>query len=316
VLLNLMLLIRGVVPLSSLLPVITFGSPCIMCGGDYLLEKLGLSTSHVQSIIMHRDIVPRAFSCHYPDHIAQILKRLNANFRNHPCLDSQRLLYAPVGQLLILQPDDRVSPTHYLLPTGCALYVLGHFMSTEIASEPSRAVQLRAAQIEFLNSPHPLETLSDLGAYGLKGSICRDHDSRNYLKTITAVLRHELKRLRRLERAQRRQICWPLVITESSMTIQRSSKASIGMPVHRISRESIGMGSKKFVGAVSSISSVSYEAPRRFEFPVQIGVLLRRSKATLGRFTRLVASQHMQMGLLFLLSGRMLIVQICGKIYS
>lgn len=316
VLLNLMLLIRGAVPLSSLLPVITFGSPCIMCGGDYLLKKLGLSTSHVQSIVMHRDIVPRAFSCHYPDHIAEILKRLNANFRNHPCLDSQRLLYAPIGQLLILQPDNRVSPTHHLLPTGCALYVLGHFRSTEIDSEPSGAVQLRAAQIEFLNSPHPLETLSDPGAYGLKGSICRDHDSRNYLKTITEVLRHELKRLRRLERAQRRQIWWPLVITESSMTIQRSSRASIGMPVNRISRESIGMGSKKFVGAVSSISSVSYEAPRRFEFPIQIGVLLRRSKATVGRFTRLIASQHMQMGLLFLLSGRMLIVQICGKIYS
>lgn len=290
-----------------------------MCGGDYLLEKLGLSTSHVQSIIMHRDIVPRAFSCHYPDHIAEILKRLNANFRNHPCLDSQRLLYAPMGQLLILQPDNKVSPTHHLLPTGCALYVLGHFMSTEIDSEPSRAVQLRNAQIEFLNSPHPLETLSDPGAYGLKGSICRDHESRNYLKTITEVLRHELKRLRRLERAQRRQMWWPIVITESSkasMLVQRSSRASIGMAVHRNSRESIGMDRKKIVGAVCSISSVSCEAPRRFEFPIKVGVMLRRSKAALGRFTRLIASQHMQMGLLFLLSGRMFIVQICAKIYS
>lgn len=320
VLLNLMLLIRGLVPLSSLLPVITFGSPCIMCGGDYLLEKLGLSTSHVQSIIMHRDIVPRAFSCHYPDHIAEILKRLNANFRNHPCLDSQRLLYAPMGQLLILQPDDRVSPTHHLLPTGCALYVLGPFMSTKTDSEPPRAVQVRAAQIEFLNSPHPLETLSDPGAYGLKGSICRDHDSRNYLKTITEVIRHELKRLRRLERAQRRQMWWPLVITESSMPVHRSSRASIGMPVHRSSRESIGMESKKSVGAVSSISSIdspiSCQAPRRFEFPIQVGVMLRRSKATIGRLARLIASQHMQMGLLFLLSGRMFIVQVCAKIYS
>lgn len=88
-LVNLMLLIRGEVPLSSLLPVITFGSPSIMCGGDRLLRVLGLPQSHVQAIVMHRDIVPRAFSCNYPDHVAELLKALNGNFRNHPCLNNQ-----------------------------------------------------------------------------------------------------------------------------------------------------------------------------------------------------------------------------------
>ncbi|RVW41662.1 hypothetical protein CK203_068299 [Vitis vinifera] len=51
---------------SSLLPVITFGAPSIMCGGDHLLHELGLPRSHVQAVTMHRDIVPRAFSCNYP----------------------------------------------------------------------------------------------------------------------------------------------------------------------------------------------------------------------------------------------------------
>lgn len=88
-LLNLMLIIRGEAPASSLLPVITFGSPSIMCGGDSLLHKLGLTRSHVQAITMHRDIVPRAFSCHYPDHVAKILKAVNHNFRRHPCLMKQ-----------------------------------------------------------------------------------------------------------------------------------------------------------------------------------------------------------------------------------
>lgn len=92
-LMNLMLLIRGEVPLSSLLPVITFGSPSIMCGGDRLLRNLGLPQSHVQAIMMHRDIVPRAFSCSYPDHVAELLKALNGNFRNHPCLKNQVLFH-------------------------------------------------------------------------------------------------------------------------------------------------------------------------------------------------------------------------------
>lgn len=90
-LLNLMLLVRGEVPASSLLPVITYGAPFVLCGGDRLLKKLGLPKSHVQAIIMHRDIVPRAFSCNYPYHVAELLKAVNGNFRSHPCLNKQVL---------------------------------------------------------------------------------------------------------------------------------------------------------------------------------------------------------------------------------
>lgn len=93
-LVNLMLLVRGEAPASSLMPVITFGAPSIMCGGDYLLQKLGLPKSHVQAITLHRDIVPRAFSCNYPDHVAKILKAVNRNFRNHPCLKNQVVFFS------------------------------------------------------------------------------------------------------------------------------------------------------------------------------------------------------------------------------
>lgn len=215
--------------MSSLLPVITFGSPCIMCGGDRILRKLGLPKSHIQAVMLHRDVVPRAFSCNYPDHVAEVLKRLNSSFRNHPCLNFQKLLYGTMGQLLILQPDEKVSPPHPLLPSGSDFYIL-HYVGQSgctCETEPPRAVQVQAAERAFLNSPHPLEILSDPGAYGSQGSISRDHDAKNYLKAINFVMRQQKKHLRRLQREQRRQIWWPLVTADSSMSSHRPSKVDI-----------------------------------------------------------------------------------------
>jgi hypothetical protein len=88
-LLSLMLCLRKAIPVSALLPVYTFGSPCIMCGGELLLHKLGLPRSHIQSVVMHLDIVPRTFACDYPDHVTVVLKRMNGNFRNLSCLLQQ-----------------------------------------------------------------------------------------------------------------------------------------------------------------------------------------------------------------------------------
>lgn len=189
-LVNLMLLIRGQVPASSLLPVITFGSPCIMCGGDRLLQKLGLPKSHLLGISMHRDIVPRAFSCSYPNRAAKLLKALNRNFRNHPCLNNQNLLYSPMGKLLILQPSERFSPPHPLLPPGSGLYVL----TSKNTDETDKG--LRAAKTVFLNSPHPLEILSDRRSYGSEGKIKRNHDMSSYLKALRHVIRKEMKQIK------------------------------------------------------------------------------------------------------------------------
>ena len=59
-LVNLMLLTRKVVKPSHLQPVVTFGSPFVFCGGQNLLDDLGLDESNIHCVMMHRDIVPRA----------------------------------------------------------------------------------------------------------------------------------------------------------------------------------------------------------------------------------------------------------------
>lgn len=87
-LVNLMLLTRKVVRPSALLPVVTFGSPFVFCGGQKILDELGLDENHIHCVMMHRDIVPRAFSCNYPNYVAQLLKRLNTTFHSHPCLNN------------------------------------------------------------------------------------------------------------------------------------------------------------------------------------------------------------------------------------
>ncbi|KAL0732190.1 hypothetical protein Bca4012_008399 [Brassica carinata] len=206
-LLNLMLLVRGEVPASSLLPVITFGAPFVLCGGDGLLKKLGLPKSHVQAVTMHRDIVPRAFSCNYPYHVAELLKAVNGNFRSHPCLNKQSVLYSPMGELLILQPDESFSPGHDLLPPGNGLYLL------EDEEEEER---LRAAQSVFLNTPHPLDILGDRSAYGSSGTIQRDHDMNSYLKAVRSVIRKEVSQIRRAKREHRRSLWWPILVARES----------------------------------------------------------------------------------------------------
>ncbi|KAJ8900548.1 hypothetical protein K2173_025325 [Erythroxylum novogranatense] len=204
-LVSLMLLSRKVVKPSTLRPVVTFGSPFILCGGQQLLKDLGLDESHVHSVMMHRDIVPRAFSCNYPNHVASLLKRLSGTFQSHPCLNKNKLLYSPFGKLLILQPDEKSSPPHPLLPRGNALYAFGKTQSGDHYPSALKA---------FLNCPHPLETLSAPTAYGSEGTILRDHDSSNYLKAVNGVLRQKTRSLDRHERKPRTGL-WPLLNSPS-----------------------------------------------------------------------------------------------------
>ncbi|KAI3449412.1 hypothetical protein Pfo_006077 [Paulownia fortunei] len=278
-LVNLMLLIRGEAPCSSLLPVITFGAPSIMCGGDRLLHNLGLPRNHVRSITMHRDIVPRAFSCNYPNHVAEFLKAVNGNFRNLPCLNKQKLLYTPMGEFLILQPDNKFSPSHDLLPSGSGLYLLTCPESDVAEAEK----QIQAAQAAFLNSPHPLEILSDRSAYGSGGSIQRDHDMNSYLKSIRNVLRQELSRIRKARRERRRKVWWPLVAP-------RGVNAGIIVSRPVMPDNMIGQGQLNFSGIVQT------------------------GRESLKRFSRLVASQHMHLLVVLLFPARLLILGTCSLI--
>ncbi|KAI6694629.1 hypothetical protein NL676_022339 [Syzygium grande] len=207
---NLMLLIRGEVPASSLLPVITFGAPSIMCGGDHLLRKLGLPRSHVQAVMMHRDIVPRAFSCNYPNHVAEILKAVNGSFRHHPCLNNEKLLYAPMGELLILQPDEKFSPHHHLLPSGGTIQ-RDHDMNSYLKSVRSVIRQelshLRKAQREQRRKFWWPLVLSrgrvdvDLALSRPIGSISVDHKQLNF-SGILQTGKESLKRFSRLVTSQ------------------------------------------------------------------------------------------------------------------
>ncbi|CAJ1969889.1 unnamed protein product [Sphenostylis stenocarpa] len=271
-LVNLMLLIRQEVPVSSLLPVVTFGSPSIMCGGDSLLEKLGLPRSHVQAITMHRDIVPRAFSCNYPNHVAELLKAVNGNFRSHPCLNKQKLLYTPMGNLLILQPDEKFSPGHHLLPSGSGLYLLCCPLSESNEADK----QLRAAQMVFMNSPHPLEILSDRSAYGSGGSIQRDHDMNSYLKSVRTVIRQELSQIRKAKREQRRKVWWPLVLPRGMDTSIVAGRSMISI--------NVGQRQLPFSGVIQT------------------------GRESLKRFSRLVTSQHMHLFVLLLFPSRLLLL--------
>ncbi|KAM0994494.1 hypothetical protein TB2_009821 [Malus domestica] len=204
-LVHMMLLTRQLVKPSTLLPVVTFGSPFVFCGGHKLLDQKWLdANNHIHCVMMHRDVVPRAFSCNYPNHVATLLKRLNGSFQSLPCLIKKNTLYSPIGKLFILQPDERFSPPHPLLPMGSAPYALDNTQSG-FSSDIFRA---------FLNSPHPLETLSDPTAYGSEGTILRDHDSDNYLKAINKILRKHTRMVVRKVRKQRN-LLWPLLTSPS-----------------------------------------------------------------------------------------------------
>ncbi|PIN26524.1 hypothetical protein CDL12_00727 [Handroanthus impetiginosus] len=203
-LVHLMLLTRNEVKPSALLPVVTFGSPSVFCGGHKILDALNVDESQIQSVVMHRDIVPRAFSCKYPDYVAQVLKRLSWMFQFHPCLNKNRLLYSPMGKLFILQPNENLSPSHPLLPPGSGLYAL----------DSAKSFLNKNAIRAFLNSPHPIQTLSDPTAYGSDGTIIRDHDSSNYLKAINEVIRQDKRVIVRKTRKQKNQM-WPLLSSRS-----------------------------------------------------------------------------------------------------
>ncbi|KAL8192601.1 hypothetical protein R6Q57_027786 [Mikania cordata] len=203
-LVNLMLLTRKVVKLSALRPVVTFGSPFVFCNGQKILDQLGLDDNHVHCVMMHRDIVPRAFSCNYPNHVAQLLKRLCRPFCTHPCLNKNSFLYTPLGKMFILQPDEKSSPHHPLLPPGSALYAM------ENTQHALTKTTIRA----FLNSPHPIETLRHPTAYGSDGTILRDHDSSNYLKAINGIIRQQTKPFIRKHKEQGN-LLWPLLTSQS-----------------------------------------------------------------------------------------------------
>ena len=219
---------RGVLTRSTISPVYTFGSAAVFCetggalvteleGTDIstsqeevatadLLTNLGLPEGAVRDVVMHRDIVPRAFACDY-SLVADLLARVWSPFREHSSLHSARgVLYSFIGRMMVLQPAADLTFTqgegpHPMLPEGSGLYTLRH-PSLLGAAAPASLMQaadqdtgaetptsLAAAVMAFMDTPHPLDILADHRAYGTDGAISRYHNPDNYTRALGAVLR-------------------------------------------------------------------------------------------------------------------------------
>lgn len=179
-----------------------------------------------------------------------------------------------MGEILILQPDAKFSPSHDLLPSGSGLYVL----SSSVSDMTEADKQMRAAQSVFMNTPHPLEILSDRSAYGSGGTIQRDHDMASYLVSVQSVISQEVKRARKARRENRRRAWWALVEPRGN------GKGRIG--------SGLSQGQVKFTR------------------------VLKTGSESLKRFKRLIASDHMGLLVILLLPARLLFVQACNVIVS
>jgi hypothetical protein len=233
-LLMLMYVRRGVLPPSALAPVYTFGAPAVLCeggaggcapggaaAGGGVLGRMGLPQGAVRNVMMHLDIVPRAFACDY-SLVADLLKRVGESFREHSCLveGSRAVMFNPVGRIMMLQPGDAASfvarrgeGLHPLLPPAAGLYALraptalggvaaqvradvravGAAVKAAVAPGaeafgPAPA-SVQEALWELMNNPHPLDTLADPAAYGDRGAISRFHNPDNYTRAVGGALR-------------------------------------------------------------------------------------------------------------------------------
>ena len=138
--LGLMLILRGAVEKKHVADVWTFGAPYVLCGGDELLRRLGLERSFIKSVAMGKDIVPRSFSCYYPEWARRALEMapgsLRVDVEAQRSLLEEEMFYSPVGDMFLLQAMH--GSAHPLLPPGPGLYQLaGDGLFDEIAAKVS-----------------------------------------------------------------------------------------------------------------------------------------------------------------------------------
>ena len=176
-----------------------------------VLSMLGLPRNHVRNVMMHLDIVPRAFACDY-SMVQAWLRRIGGGFREVRSLqgDENVSLYLPTGITLVMQPKEDVSAQHAMLPPGSGIYLLddpqepfwaavgvpwglggnGGGSGTdgdayeEEGEGTGAAPDARAALSALLNSPHPLDILADVAAYGPQGTVSLYHNPFNYVRCL------------------------------------------------------------------------------------------------------------------------------------
>ena len=163
--------------------------------------------------------------------------------------------------------------------------------------------EVRAAQRAILNNPHPLVILADRGSYGTEGSISRDHDPRNYISGLNAVMRIEMRKTRRVQRERRRQMWWPLVGAEA---MEGNLRASSGVVRSKSRRElagvggaTLGVGGRGLRARGPDPSCQGLTSAVRSFLAANVGVGRKESKR---RLHSLIASKHVEIGFLTLLT--------------
>lgn len=220
-LLMMMFLKRGVLRAENLAPVYTFGAPAIFCEGaaggcgpdgcgactipttaagssssttstttggspEGLLKKLGLPIGAVRNVVMHKDIVPRAFACDY-SLVADLLRRVGESFREHKCLNGdRRVMFNFVGKMIVLQPDAESSFVaagegyHAMLPQKPGMFVVREpTVAESMASQMQREAQMVADVIT--NLPSTAASALDVPSTGSSSS---SHGSTPLIKKI------------------------------------------------------------------------------------------------------------------------------------
>ncbi|CAD7699851.1 unnamed protein product [Ostreobium quekettii] len=220
--LMLMFVARGVLPPEAVHSVYTFGGAAVFCEGaghctncaecafsstcesphhksnpQSLLNRLGLSEDVVTNVMMHRDIVPKAFACDYSS-VLPIMWSMGQSFRDHHCLAGTRAtLFNFIGDMLVVQPSKELGIVqgdgyHSLLPECTDLFLIeepGHSAKGSVGTGPDgEARSRREALSSLFDSPHPLEILADPRSYGDMGKISRYHNPGSYTKAIKSVL--------------------------------------------------------------------------------------------------------------------------------
>lgn len=172
-------------------------------------------------------------------------------------------MYATMGKMLIVQPDQKQAPCHPLLPPGGALYEVRHptrDVYEDTLKDPhsetmAMAKEVRSAERSFLNTPHPLEILIDPASYGSEGTISRDHDCASYVRALNTALKKEFRKWRRLDKDQKR-IRSPLKRSKSGKRYSRPVKESkCSMETGRIVTESNNL--QRSVSLLESEENVS-----------------------------------------------------------
>ncbi|KAL4443837.1 hypothetical protein ABPG75_011574 [Micractinium tetrahymenae] len=209
--LMLMYVRRGVLPKSAVSPVYTFGAPAIFCEGGAgggaacacgagatadaapglaqscgpggVLGLLGLPEGAVRNVLMHKDIVPRAFACDY-SLVADLLKRVSDSFREHRCLNGQRtVMFDFIGKMMVLQPEAEASFVggeghHPLLPPGAGLFLVREpaalsSVAATLKNDASFVQQAVAQAISNLPAPAAAAAPASPGALAAKKTEAR-----------------------------------------------------------------------------------------------------------------------------------------------